>query len=225
MILRFPQQSWKMRGGGPEAGRQHGERRIWRLGLVLGLVLTLLGPLDAARPPVARADQTVVIDFETGPALDTTPVTDEYSATSFVRFIQEDPGFRPVRRSVGPGRAHSGSDVVDVGADVCLIDGNPGQDCEFPGAGTQGRLSHTAKSVTVFAGLLIHRPGRLLPASSLCALMAARRPQARRSLSTQLTSGRRLPSRVRRRTSQPSPCARKDRDLMAARRSASTTSP
>ena len=112
---------------------------------MLGLVLTLLGPLDAARPPVARADQTVVIDFETGPALDTTPVTDEYSATSFVRFIQEDPGFAGQYgvRWAGPGAF--GSDVfVDVGADVCLIDGNPGQDCEFPGAGTQGRLSHTA---------------------------------------------------------------------------------
>jgi hypothetical protein len=120
---------------------------------VVALALVLLGALDGARPSVARADQTVVVDFETGPPPDTTPVTDEYLATSFVHFVAEDPGFRPVRRFVGPSRAHSGSYVVDVGADVCLIDGNPGETCEFPGAGTQGRLSHTAKSVTVFAGL------------------------------------------------------------------------
>ena len=162
--MRFPQQGTKVRRASPGAGRERaerrtgGQRRVWRRGLVLGLGLVLLGALGVAAPPAARADQTVVVDFETGPPLDTVPVTDEYVATGFVQFIAEDPGFRPVRRSVGADRAHSGTDVVDVGGDVCTIDGNPGESCEFPGAGTQGRLSRTAKSVTVFAGLFAPSP-------------------------------------------------------------------
>jgi hypothetical protein len=138
------------------AGRLH-DLVVRRRCLVLSLVLALMGALvivPAARAvPAAGAAQPVVVDFETGPPLNTTPVTDEYLTTSFVRFIQEDPGFRPYRRSVGPARAHSGSDVVDVGADVCTMEVADFQSCEFTGAGTQGRLSRTARAVTVFAGL------------------------------------------------------------------------
>ena len=114
------------------------------------LVLALLGAPGVTRQ--AAATETVVVDFETGPPLNMTPVTTEYLTSSFVQFIQQDPGFRPYRRNVGPSRANSGSHVVDVGADVCTME-RDAQSCEFPGAGTQGRLSQTALSVTVFAGL------------------------------------------------------------------------
>lgn len=133
--------------------RQHRWLWAWYRTLALSLITMLLATISVVRSEVARADQTEVIGFETGPPLNTTPVTDEYLTTGFVNFVAEDSGFRPVRRFVGQVRANSGSHVVDVGADVCLIDGNPGQACEFPGAGTRGRLSRTAKSVTVFAGL------------------------------------------------------------------------
>ena len=119
----------------------------------------------------ARAAQTVVVDFEAGPTLNTTPVTDEYLTTSFVRFIREDLGFRPYRRSVVPARARSGSVVVDVGADVCTME-EVGENCEFPGAGTKGRLSRTATSVTVFAGLFRPAGGGRQVTARLVALRA-----------------------------------------------------
>ena len=96
----------------------------------------------------------VVIDFESGPPLDTTPVTDEYVASSFVHFVQADEGFRPYRRAVTAERANSGTHVVDVGLDVCTKEVADVQHCETTGAGTQGRLTRTATSVTVFVGLL-----------------------------------------------------------------------
>ncbi len=115
----------------------------------LALVATLLGPVTPA-----RAADTVTIDFETGPALGT-PVTTQYEASGFVRFVADDPGFRPFRRSA-PGQARSGTVAADVGIDVCYPD--TGQTCELVTPGMTGRLTRTASAVTVFAGLFTASP-------------------------------------------------------------------
>jgi hypothetical protein len=116
--------------------------------LHLCIALTLAGLLLSASP--AFGADTLVVDFETGPALDT-PVNDEYLASHFLRFIKDDPGFRPYRRSA-PGLARSGSVVADVGGSVCFPETGDGVGCEFPTVGTTGRLTRTATTVTLYAG-------------------------------------------------------------------------
>ena len=76
---------------------------IWALGagivaasrspLPLGAVV-VTGVLVLAAP--AAADTNVVVDFETGPALDT-PITTQYQQSAFVSFNQAD-GYRPYRK-------------------------------------------------------------------------------------------------------------------------------
>src|SRR3954447_18278708 len=121
-----------------------------RLAFLLILLLLFVIPASAA------ADQ-LTVDFETGPAL-RTPVNDDYAASAFVSFPQ-DPGFRPYRTEVAPGKAHSGTVVADIGGGLCPLE-NTGdaQNCEFPVGGTTGRLSRTATAVTVFAGSLQDQP-------------------------------------------------------------------
>ena len=102
--------------------------------------------------PAANAD-TVVVDFESGPPLETA-VNDDYLASAFVRFLHADSGFRPYRRSA-PNLARSGTVVADVGVDVCEREAGPGVDCETPIGGVTGRLTRTARAVTVYAGLFI----------------------------------------------------------------------
>ena len=101
--------------------------------------------------PASHAD-TVTLDFETGPALDT-PINDDYRLSHFTFFRRPDPGFRPYRKSV-PGLAHSGSVVADISPAHCY----PGEEddagaCEFPASSTLGRLTRTASSITLYAGL------------------------------------------------------------------------
>jgi hypothetical protein len=93
-------------------------------GLVRGAFLcTLVVSVVAivCAPAAPSADQ-LKVDFEGGPPLGTA-VTDDYLASAFVRFFQNDPagGFRPYRRSA-PGLAHSGTVVADVGGDICFQD-------------------------------------------------------------------------------------------------------
>lgn len=95
---------------------------------------------------------TVTIDFETGPPLDTA-INDDYQQSDFTFFQREDPGFRPYRKSV-PGLAHSGNVVADISPAHCY----PGEvddagACEFPVSSTLGRLTRTASSITLYAGL------------------------------------------------------------------------
>ncbi|MFT4035975.1 MAG: hypothetical protein QM679_10425 [Patulibacter sp.] len=99
----------------------------------------------------ARADSTTV-DFETGPAIGT-PVNDDYADSAFVRFVDTDAGYRPYRRDAG-SLARSGSVVADVGGDVCAPE-NPGggSSCEFATSAMTARLTRTATSVTLYAGL------------------------------------------------------------------------
>jgi hypothetical protein len=117
--------------------------------LQLCIALTLAGLLLSASP--AFGADTLVVDFETGPALDT-PVNDEYLSSHFLRFIKDDPGFRPYRRSA-PGLARSGSVAADVGGSVCFPESGDAGGCEFPTVGTTGRLTRTASSITLYAGL------------------------------------------------------------------------
>ena len=91
---------------------------IWALGagivaasrspLPLGAVV-VTGVLVFAAP--AAADTNVVVDFETGPALNT-PITTQYQASAFVSFSQAD-GYRPYRKAVGDNV------VANIGADLC----------------------------------------------------------------------------------------------------------
>ena len=91
---------------------------IWALGagivaasrspLPLGAVV-VTGVLVFAAP--AAADTNVVVDFETGPALNT-PITTQYQASAFVSFSQAD-GYRPYRKAVG------NNVVANIGADLC----------------------------------------------------------------------------------------------------------
>src|SRR5918998_1349909 len=101
--------------------------------------------------PASHAD-TVTIDFETGPALETA-INDDYRFTHFTFFRRADAGFRPYRKSV-PGLARSGNVIADVSPAHCF----PGEvddaiSCEFPASGTLGRLTRTASSITLYAGL------------------------------------------------------------------------
>ena len=102
--------------------------------------------------PAANAD-TIVVDFESGPPLETA-VNDDYLASAFVRFLHADSGFRPYRRSA-PNLARSGTVAADVGVDVCERESGPGVDCETPIGGVTGRLTRTARAVTVYAGLFV----------------------------------------------------------------------
>jgi hypothetical protein len=118
-----------------------------RLSLSLAIAIVIAG----AAAPQSLAD-TVKIDFETGPAIDT-PIKDDYRQSHFTFFQREDPGFRPYRESA-PGLAHSGSVVADISPAHCF----PGEmddaiSCEFPISSSLGRLTRTASSVTLYAGL------------------------------------------------------------------------
>ncbi|MBI5103443.1 MAG: hypothetical protein HZB46_00355 [Solirubrobacterales bacterium] len=116
-----------------------------------GLAVLAAAMLVAVGAASAHAADTLTVDFETGPPLDT-PVTDQYKASAFVEFFADDPRYRPYRVS-SPINARSGSVVADVGR-VCLQE-NPGggSDCEFAIGGTYGRMTRTASKVTLFAGL------------------------------------------------------------------------
>ncbi|HZE06080.1 MAG TPA: hypothetical protein VE127_12695, partial [Solirubrobacteraceae bacterium] len=118
-------------------------------------VAALLGVL-AGSVGTAHAANTLTVDFETGPAVGTA-ITTEYESSAFTTFQQADPagGFRPARRTVSPGLAHSGTTVADIGADRCQSEVPPpvGNQCEFPTGGTTGRLDRTVQTVTVYAGL------------------------------------------------------------------------
>ena len=95
---------------------------VWALGagivaasrspLPLGAVV-VTGVLVFAAP--AAADTNVVVDFETGPALNT-PITTQYQASAFVSFSQAD-GYRPYRKAVG------NNVVANIGADLCELRG------------------------------------------------------------------------------------------------------
>lgn len=115
------------------------------------LSLTIAGVIAGAAAPQSLA-ASVTIDFENGPPLDTA-INDEYKQSDFTFFQRDDPGFRPYRKSVG-GLAHSGSVVADISPAHCF----PGEvddaiGCEFPVSSTLGRLTRTASSITLYAGL------------------------------------------------------------------------
>ncbi len=116
---------------------------------VVTVALALLGALILAS--AARAD-TITIDFETGPPVGTA-INDDYLVSSFTRFQLADFGFRPYRKTVAAGLAHSGTTVANVGPDLCGPgEGSQGSDCEFVFGGTTARFSRTASSVTLFVG-------------------------------------------------------------------------
>ena len=101
--------------------------------------------------PAARAD-TIVVDFETGPAVGTA-INDDYLASSFTRFQLPDFGFRPYRKTVSAGLAHSGTTVANIGPDLCgPAEGAQGSDCEFVFGGTTARFTRSASSVTLYVG-------------------------------------------------------------------------
>jgi len=113
------------------------------------LTLALLAALLVV--PAARAD-TITIDFETGPPIGTA-INDDYLTSSFTRFQLADFGFRPYRKTVAAGLAHSGTTVANIGPDLCgPAEGQQGADCEFVFGGTTARFSHTASSVTLYVG-------------------------------------------------------------------------
>jgi hypothetical protein len=113
------------------------------------VLLAVCGTLLLA--PATRAD-TITIDFESGPPVGTA-INDDYLASSFTRFLLADFGFRPYRKTVAAGLAHSGTTVANVGPDLCGPDeGFGGSDCEFVNGATSGRFTRSASSVTVFAG-------------------------------------------------------------------------
>ncbi len=116
---------------------------------VVTVSLALLATLLLAS--AARAD-TITIDFETGPPVGTA-VNDDYLASAFTRFQLADFGFRPYRKTVVAGLAHSGTTVANIGPDLCgPAEGSQGSDCEFVFGGTTARFTRTASSVTLFVG-------------------------------------------------------------------------
>jgi hypothetical protein len=121
--------------------------RVKRLALSVPVAVAIALSLA----PASSAD-SVTIDFETGPALDT-PINDDYRLSHFTFFQRADPFFRPYRKSV-PGLAHSGNVIADVSPAHCF----PGEvddaiSCEFPASGTLGRLTRTASAISLYAGL------------------------------------------------------------------------
>lgn len=125
------------------------EGNAWRrLAMVVAGALWI--SLISAAPPASAAD-TLTIDFESGPALGTA-VNDDYLGSAFTRFLAPDIGFRPYRRSA-PSQARSGTVVADVGRDVCFKDTGDAQGCEFVVPGVTGRLTRTASSITLYAGV------------------------------------------------------------------------
>ncbi|MBJ7330403.1 MAG: hypothetical protein JHC95_10930 [Solirubrobacteraceae bacterium] len=135
----------------PQPHRDSPLHRRWRRAAVLAALAALAGA------PAAEAADTVTVDFESGPALDT-PITAEYRGTSFVSF-QRGEGYRPYRREAAGAR--SGRAVADIGTDVCQREVDDASECEFPLGGTTGRLTRSASSVTVHAGLF-RDPGAAL---------------------------------------------------------------
>lgn len=116
---------------------------------VVTVALALLAALLLSS--AARAD-TITIDFETGPPVGTA-INDDYLVSSFTRFQLADFGFRPYRKTVAAGLAHSGTTVANIGPDLCgPAEGVQGADCEFVFGGTTARFSRTASSVTLYVG-------------------------------------------------------------------------
>lgn len=138
--------------------RRSAPRRVVpRIATVVATLLALLAALLGPLAPAHAADTEVVVDFETGPAVGS-PVNDEYAASAFVRFLESDPGFRPYRRSA-PGAAHSGTVVADVGSDVCFPETHDAGGCEFVTPSSTMRLTRTATTVSVYAGLFAASSG------------------------------------------------------------------
>lgn len=116
------------------------------------VTVALLVVVGAAPVPAEVPAATLSVDFESGPAIGT-PIEDEYLASAFTFWQRSDPGFRPYRRVAGVP-THSGLVAADIGPSHCY----PGEEddpvaCEFPVPGTEARLTHTARAVTVYAGL------------------------------------------------------------------------
>ena len=114
-------------------------RRFRRAPLLVIALILLLAFLPAG---MLHADTKVVTFDDLFPG---TVVSNQYQSSHGVYFLESDPGFLPVVRSV-PGRARSGNNVVDIS--TCP----PG--CEFFTARTYGRLTVAARSITLYAGYL-----------------------------------------------------------------------
>ncbi|MDW5598707.1 hypothetical protein VSS74_30375, partial [Conexibacter stalactiti] len=125
-------------------------RRRGRAALVTVALLSVATATAAGTTPAASAADRITVDFESGPALDS-PITTEYRESAFVTFARGE-SYRPYRRTA-PALARSGRTVADIGADVCQTEVDDAIDCEFPIGGTTARLTRSASSATVYAGL------------------------------------------------------------------------
>lgn len=106
------------------------------------LVASILAFLTLASS--AAADDTVRVDFETGPALGA-PITDQYRTSSFVFWNSGD--YRPRRRAHGPGV------VADIGPEHCEAEGYSPGACELAVGGTRARLTRSANRIAMLVGL------------------------------------------------------------------------
>lgn len=113
-----------------------------------------------AGPSTGRAlGATLKVDFESGPPLGTA-IENQYLSTAFVFWQRSDPGFRPYRRTAPMGvPTQSGNVFADIGPDHCY----PGEvddatQCELVVPGTEARLTRTASTVKVYAGLFQPAP-------------------------------------------------------------------
>lgn len=120
---------------------------------ILGCVLlAAIATVALAISASAALADTITVDFETGPSIGS-PITDEYVSRAFTFWTRSDPGFRPYRRVAGVA-TQSGTVAADIGPDHCYpaeVDDPLG--CEFPVSATSARMTRTASSVTVYAGL------------------------------------------------------------------------
>ncbi|MDQ8043214.1 MAG: hypothetical protein AAGC46_04185, partial [Solirubrobacteraceae bacterium] len=117
---------------------------------LVALTLSFAGLTGAA-----RAD-SLSVDFDSGPAVGSV-IGDDYLASSFVKWLPADAGFRPERR-LDAAQARSGSYVADVGASTCQDQGFDSIGCEFPHIGSYAHLTRTATTVTLYAGLFTVSP-------------------------------------------------------------------
>ncbi len=164
--------------------------RARRARLPLRLLLATIATLSLAS--VARAD-TLVVDFESGPAVGTA-INDDYLVSAFTRFLLADLGFRPQRKTVPANLAHSGTTVANVGPDLCgPSEGFQGADCEFVNGGTAGRLTRTASSITLYAGIF---PGQFGTATATLRGYRANNTIAATSAATALALGFNTPVTV-----------------------------
>src|SRR4051812_47790766 len=109
---------------------------------------TLLGLLVALMVlPATAGAATYTVDFQSGPPIGQA-INDDYVSTAFVRWIHDDPGFRPARRALGATNV-----AGDIGPSRCVPEGGTGNDCEFVIGGTQFQLTRLATSVKLDAGL------------------------------------------------------------------------